>query len=411
MRSLSFLILFLAFALPASGSTEQGGEGALTLPRVIELSASAAPEVRLSATRLAEEKAKVAGAQVRTLQNPELELAAGPRTGDENSIDTEVGVEIPIELWGRRDKRIAFARAGLQREEHTANDVRRQSVSAAVGAYYRVLHAEERLRVAQERKTVAEELLRIATERHRAGDVPKFEVNLAKTEVARAYSDISAEQGRITVARSALAQSLGLSSGAELQVQGDIKDRTLFDALRSVPDLTQRPDLLSALADVGATTADVALAKAEQRPDVALRLSYQREGDENIALAGVSVGLPFLNPRRGPVQEALARKERARIAVEIRRAAISTEIEGARRAYEAAAEAVLRIERDGLALQRENESLAAESYRAGKINLSTLLQVRREALETRREYLERLLEAAEAGVGLASAVGTFPATN
>jgi cobalt-zinc-cadmium efflux system outer membrane protein len=348
---------------------------------------------------------------VRTLQNPELELAAGPRTGDENSIDTEVGVEIPIELWGRRDKRIAFARAGLQREEHTANDVRRQSVSAAVGAYYRVLHAEERLRVAQERKTVAEELLRIATERHRAGDVPKFEVNLAKTEVARAYSDISAEQGRITVARSALAQSLGLSSGAELQVQGDIKDRTLFDALRSVPDLTQRPDLLSALADVGATTADVALAKAEQRPDVALRLSYQREGDENIALAGVSVGLPFLNPRRGPVQEALARKERARIAVEIRRAAISTEIEGARRAYEAAAEAVLRIERDGLALQRENESLAAESYRAGKINLSTLLQVRREALETRREYLERLLEAAEAGVGLASAVGTFPATN
>jgi outer membrane protein, heavy metal efflux system len=32
-----------------------------------------------------------------------------------------------------------------------------------------------------------------------------------------------------------------------------------------------------------------------------------------------------------------------------------------------------------------------------------LLQVRRDALETRREYLERLLEAADAGVELASA--------
>ncbi len=36
-----------------------------------------------------------------------------------------------------------------------------------------------------------------------------------------------------------------------------------------------------------------------------------------------------------------------------------------------------------------------------------LLQLRREALEIRREYLEHRLKACEAGVGLASAVGTF----
>ena len=99
--------------------------------------------------------------------------------------------------------------------------------------------------------------------------------------------------------------------------------------------------------------------------------------------------------------------QRAQIAAEVRQAAISAEIEGTRNAYDAAVEAVRRLETDGLVLQQENESLAGESYRAGKINLSTLLQVRRDALETRREYLERLLEAADAGVELASANGIW----
>jgi len=66
------------------------------------------------------------------------------------------------------------------------------------------------------------------------------------------------------------------------------------------------------------------------------------------------------------------------------------------------------LEKDGLPRQQENEALARESYRAGKINLATLLLVRREALDTRREYLERLLEAADAGVNLAAAVGALP---
>ena len=406
-----FIILFTVTAFPASVTAADAGEGILTLARVIEFAAANAPDVRFSITRVAEGEARLAGAQARTRENPKMDLATGPRNGPESSVDVEVGLEIPFELGGRREKRIAVAQAGIEREVQAAEDVRRRAVAAAVGAYYRILHAGERLRFARDRKTLADELVRIARERHLAGDAARFEVNLAQTEVARAENDVSSAQGRIALARTALAQTLGLSSGAELRIVGDIKERGFFDTIRSAPVPRERADLLAALADVEVSRAAVLLAEAERLPDLAFRLSYKREGNDNIAIGGITVSLPFLNPRRGPVQEARIQNQRAQIVAEVRKAAITAEIEGARRAYDTAVESVRRTEAEGLPLQQENVSLATESYRAGKINLSTLLQVRRDALDTRREYLERLLEAAETGAELASASGRWSKAN
>ncbi len=406
MKKYVFVVL-TTLALPVFAIAADEAKGPLTLARVIELAADNAPEVRLSTTRIAEGEARLAGAQVRTLENPKLDLATGPRNGTESSVDVEAGFEIPFELGSRRSKRIAVAQAGIQREKYATGDVRRQSVAAAVGAFYRVLQAEERLRFATDRKTMAEEFFRIAKERLLVGDAAKFEVNLAQTEVSRAESDISAARGRIAQVRTMLAKTLGLSSGADIQIVGDLKERSLFDTIRSAQTARERDDLQAARAEVEASLAAISLAEAERLPDLAFRVSYKREGNDNIALAGITVSLPFLNPRPGPIQEARVQNQRAQIAAEVRQAAISAEIEGARNTYDAAVEAVRRIETDGLVLQQENESLAGESYRAGKINLSTLLQVRRDALETRREYLERLLEAADAGVELASANGRW----
>lgn len=400
-------LLLMTFILPCTGSAAEYGGEPLTLERVMELAALAAPEVRVAGTQVAEEEARLAGAKVRTLENPELELEAGPRSAEEDSVDFGVGLEIPVELWGRRDKRIAVGEAALQREKFLAQEARRQVVSAALCAYFRVLHDRRRVELARERKDLAEDLLRIAAERHRAGEAPRFEVNLARSEAARAASEIAAEEGRLAGARTALAQVLGLPADDRLQVKGDLADRSLFAPIQA-EIATGRPDLLAARADVEAAEADVALARAELRPDLALRLGYHREGDEKVAMAGIAVGLPFLNPRdEAPVRAAQARLRRARIAAESRQLAVSNQVEGARLTYEAAVEAVRRMEEDALPLQRENQTMATESYRSGKIDLSTLLQVRREALETEREYQERLLNAAEAGVGLASAVGTY----
>ena len=124
MKILHILAVFAVCALSAPVTAVNVDEGVLTLARVIELAATTAPEVRLSTARVAEQEAKLAGAQVRTLENPKMDLAAGRRNGPESSAEVEVGLEIPFELGSRREKRIAVAQAGIQREKHATGDVR-----------------------------------------------------------------------------------------------------------------------------------------------------------------------------------------------------------------------------------------------------------------------------------------------
>jgi cobalt-zinc-cadmium efflux system outer membrane protein len=386
IKYLTPLAIVMACVVPTTMFAADLGQAPLTLMRVIEL-ASDAPDVRLAGNRVAEGEAKLAGAQVRTLENPKLEFAAGPRSGIETGVDVEVGVEIPIELGSRRSKRMAVAKAGIQRDRYANEDVRRLALAAALSAYFRVLQAEEHVGLARDRKELAGQLLVIAQERHHAGDAPRFEVNLAQSEVARAASGIASAQSRVASARTSLARTLGLPSGGGLRVAGSLKERALFDKILSAPDSPQRADSLAALA--------------------AFRMSYKREGSDNVLLGGISVSLPFMNPRQAPVQEARVQLQRAQMTAEIRQVAIKAELEGARSAYQAAVESVRGMETDGLSLQMENQSLANESYRAGKINLTTLLQLRREALETRREYLDHLFEASEAGIELALASGQW----
>ena len=118
-------VLLVTFVLPCTGSAADYGGEPLTRDRVMELAASAAPEVRVARTQVAEEEARLDGAKVRTLENPELELEAGPRSAEEDSVDFGVGLEFPVELWGRRDKRIAVAEAVLQRETFQAQAAER----------------------------------------------------------------------------------------------------------------------------------------------------------------------------------------------------------------------------------------------------------------------------------------------
>lgn len=393
----------------ARGQVAHPAETPLDLSRVIELASQASPAVRLARAQVAETEARLAGADVRALENPTVGVALGPRIGPSNNVDVEISLEVPLERGGRRAKRVAAAGAAVAGEQQRVEETRRQTVTTAVRSYYHALAAREHMQVAAEQKRLAEELLGAAQARFEAGQVPQLEVSLARAEVARAGSQIAAAEVGAVQARTDLALALGLPSSFDLQPAGELKDRKLFD-LAGAANPEDRSDVLVSLSDVKTAEAEAVLAEAERLPDLAFTASYAREEDANVLLGGVSVSLPLFNPRKGAVLEAQARRDRARIEAETRKAAASAEIEGAREAYRAAVEALRRLEEDALPLGLENERLTFESYRAGKIGLSTLLQVRREALEARRSHLDTLLAAAEAGTDLAAALGSLSMT-
>lgn len=401
-RPLAGLVSIAALAsVPSRGDAQP----ALTRDRVIVLARSASPSVRIAGAAVEEEQATLIGARIFARENPVVEIVAGPRWSDEAAIDVEASLAVPIELGGKRRKRVLAARAATDRASATVAVDEREAIARGLRAYYRALHAQERLHLAEERKALADRLLGAVRTRLDAGDVAELEVNLAATEVARAESDALAERAEVERARGELAITLGLAGSAAVVVEGALGDRTSFDRLAPSP----RADIAAAQAAVAEHRAAVLRADAARVPDLNLRLTYAREdGGTDILLAGLAVTLPFFDRGQGERAASRARVRRAELELSLTEQTIATEVDVATRAYRSAVASVMKLEETALPLVQRNEELSITAYQAGKAEVGTVILVRRETLDTRREHLDRQLDAALAGVDLSHALGAQP---
>jgi cobalt-zinc-cadmium efflux system outer membrane protein len=372
---------------------------------VIELARARAPAVQVARSVVAETRGSLVEARV-FAENPTVEGSVGPRWATERTIDAEVALAVPLPLGRQRGRRIAVAERELERDAHLAADIQRQTCGAALVAYYRVLHAMRRLELAERRRELAEELVTTTAERERAGDVAAFEVRLAEGELVRAESDTAAERQQLARARTELAVVLGLASMTGVVVAGALTDHSLWARLPA-PGASSgsRADVKALAAQRAVAGAAVALADAQRLPALSLRLIYAQEEHADALLGGVSVTLPIFQRGQAERVRSRARSERARVELDSRRAAVFVEIEGARTAYAAALEAAAILERRGVPQADAGEGMARDSYGAGKIDLAAFLLIRRDGLEIRREYVDRALGAALAGVDLWVATG------
>ena len=385
--------------LCSAASSARAESPALSLSRVIELARTGAPGAMIARARAVEVRAELVGARRFGTRNPVLEADLGPRWSDGRSTDLQASVSFPLDLGGRRDKRVAVVEAAIEREQLEARSAERTAIGTAVTAYYLALHADRRLALAEDRVHLADAAEVTARQRMRAGDVAEFEVNLARGEVARARSGVVAARAEQARARAQLAAGLGISSAP---VVGDLADRTLIDGTATT---TARLELRVLAQEVEVAAAERSAARSERWPSLDLRLSYQHERDADIVLGGISVALPVFERGQGDQARAEARGTRAEIELAARTALATAEVDSARQTYAAMIATVQILEQEAVPLSIENETAASASYRAGKIDLGALLVIRREALETRREHLDRLLDAALAAVDLWMARG------
>lgn len=394
----------LAVAVPQAGSAEP--DRVLTIEDVLELARSSAPSVQLALTDVAAARSELAGARVLS-PNPALAGAAGRRWGEQRTAELEVSLQVPLELWGQRGARIERAERGIEVAARQADDARRLASGAVLRSFFAALHRQAIVELADERRRLSQELLDATVERRRAGDVSVFEVNLARGEVSRAESAVSAARGVHVSRRADLLRVLGLPADERSRLEGELSDRSFLPGERW-GEVSARPDVAAAEAARRGADAGVRLADRERWPGLAVRATYGREEGADIATGGIVLSLPIFD--RGQRARSLARVERHR--AHIRQEALtrraSLEVAAAAAAHAAAEEALARLEAEAVPLAIDNEAMAREAYAAGKLDLAALLVVRREALDTRREHLDRALGAALAAVDLWVALGAPP---
>lgn len=146
--------------------------------------------------------------------------------------------------------------------------------------------------------------------------------------------------------------------------------------------------------------AEIREAEAMKRPDWEFELSYGRRGaafDDMVSMQ-VTIGLPLFSGTR--IDPQIAAKHQALRRVEAERVAMLREhtrvLEAELADYAALTRQIARLRDTRLALAQQKVDLRSASYRANKVDLSAVLEARRELIEQRLQFNE--LEARRAAL-------------
>lgn len=400
-------LLALAVALPVAGR----GAEAVGVDEAVEIALQRNASLAVLAADVAAARARLGGASLIAQENPELDVAAGPRraSGD-TSLDLEVGLSQRLEVFGQRGLRRDAARRIVAAAEARL-EMRRVEVAAEVrGAFFRALAGEEQAKLSGEALIVAEEAVAAAEARVRSGAAAQLEVNAARIALGRAARERAEAERRRTAARGELVVLLGVDAREPFTLRGElaagpaleVDEDTILKAA-----LEQRQDLVAARHDLEAARSEARLAGREALPSPRVGVAWAEEEDATIVRGGLAVDIPIFQRNQAQRGVARAQAEQAQRAVDALERTIRAEVMLALDRHRSAEAGVRAFGSGAAALVAENLALVNEAYRAGKLDLFELLVIRREALEATTAHVSALEELAAARAELKRVSGSI----
>jgi cobalt-zinc-cadmium efflux system outer membrane protein len=378
----------------------------MTLADVLARAREQAAQIVSARLALEETRARLVGASIRLQRNPDVEGWVGRRTGPEGQFtDFEFGWAQGFEPGSRRSARRAVANAAIAQSAANVDEVTRSVLRAAAAAYYRAVHANDRIRLLDAGYELASGVFSTADRRFRAGDIAVLDVNIAKATLARVRAEREGAEALKAMALGELRQLLRLD--IDVGAEGTLSrpnDVNLSDALLSA---SQRPELRALEAGIQEADAELQIGQSFSKPEYGLGVRYSREEGDQIVLGGVTLTLPFFSTGQEQRAAGSARATRLRAELDAARARVQVEVRAAFDAYTRRLAAVRVLEADAIPGVDENEQLTTRSFDVGQIGLPDLLLIRREILDTRFQYLDALLEAALARVDLDASAGVL----
>src|SRR5262245_4761242 len=210
--------LVLAVPGPVRAQARPVTAQALTLAEAFERALAANPTIAAARRRTAVDAAGLGVARERL--NPEASVEFEKETPRQ-----AYGLAVPLELGGKRAKRIAVGEAAVRSGEaeiaavivRVRNDVRR--------AYYAAVVADARLALLDEARDLAVRVREVAQQRFHAGSAPRLQVMQAELTLASVQNEADAAASGADAARVTLNALLGrpldtpavLSGGTDLQ--------------------------------------------------------------------------------------------------------------------------------------------------------------------------------------------------
>lgn len=392
----------LALLLPAMSAAQDSSGASLTLQAAIDRALAANPT--LAAARLGRAVDLAGLAVARERPNPEASVELERETPRQS-----FALAVPLELGGKRAKRIAVGDATIRTRDavlaattaQVRNDVRR--------AYYETRIADARMTVLRELRDLAQRTRDTAQTRFDAGDAPRLEVVQAELALATAETDARTADGLLTASRARLnvllGQPLGTVSALSTPMDSGgpvISETALTLAHAGSAELTVLDR------QIEEQRARLALARSLRTPDVIPTATLTRDSQPDFTYgwrAGVAITVPlFASHKAGVLVEETTLDQ-----LVAERQATLARIDGEVTAAVATAEAqrlTYVSYRDRILPQAQQvEQLAEDSYRLGQSGIAVLLQALQASRDVRLRSLDAVAQLQTALADLERAIG------
>jgi outer membrane protein, heavy metal efflux system len=390
VRMLLSRFAFVAGLLAAASSvlTAQGPPAsALTLQAALDRAFTANPAIAAARLRNPIDVAGLAVARERL--NPEASIEFQKETPKQS-----YGFSVPLELGGKRAKRIAVGEATVRAGEaeialviaQVRNDVRR--------AYFGLLAAETRLALMQEIREIAVRARDAAQQRFDAGGAPRLEVMQGELALASADNDAEAARGEADGAREELNALLAQPLDAPVTLSSPFDSGTSLtkeSALALARDASTELGVIDR--QIETQRARLALAGALRTPDVIPSAALTHDAAPEFDYgwrAGVALAVPIFTTHRAGVQVEQSTLEQLGAQRQAALARIDALVSSAAVLAQTRRQLYLRYRDEIVPLAQQVEQVAQDSYQLGQTGIVALLQ----ALQSSRDVRLRSLDAA-----------------
>ena len=364
-------------ALLASAAVLQGEQSPAPPPPVLTLdeamTASLAANRALVAARLGRAEALARQDVAGQRPNPELAIEESRDTPRDSAT-----VSVPIEMGGKRQRRIALAQAQARSGEAEIARLVAATRNQARRAYFALAAAQRRAHETAEIQGLAERARDAARARFEAGDVPRLDALQAELAAAQAANEADKARGLLAGARADLNALLIRPLDSPLTVNAEL-DAGRVPPLDAAARLAVTASTELAALDLGIATqkAQVELARSETVRDVtaAAGVTHYAPPDFNWGWrAGLTFTLPVFS--RGKAQVRLEEATLARLQAERDAAAarVQGEVASAAANAEVLRQTSLRYRDEILPRAAEVQAMAEDAYRSGQTGLPALLQ-------------------------------------
>ena len=399
----------------AAGSDASVPAGSIDFPAYLEGVLASNPD--LAASR---ENVAIAEAQIPIAKAfPDPQLTAGLTSLDvsrqNNPTETGVQLSVPIELGGKRGKRVAVARSGLEAAHFDYDEAVRALRAGAGGAFADSLHARMVLLQKQGVFANLQHLVAINEQRLAAGDVAEVALVQSRVEARQFQADVIAAEGERAALDVALLQLLGPAASsmpAEPLLAGDLRSvAAVVDTARVLATVEKRPDVCAAAARVGQAERQLRLEEARRVIDISVGVGWQHNFPVSGAPAAdlisgsLTIPLPFSHVYQGELEAARAGRRQADRQLEAIRTKAESEVRQALARFRAAADRVQLYDSGTLGDADAVLEKTLYNYQHGGASLTDYIVAERTASDVHLAYFDALNDRAHALAAVEQASG------